>query len=138
MSGKKEVSKAKTMRYSRQRERIYQYLMESEEHPTAEMIYSDLREEMPELSLGTVYRNLKLLEELGKVRRVTALNGNERYDAICGDHVHFLCQTCGALRDLSHVDAQAIVGTIPLEEGYRFQKLDMMITGQCPRCSVNC
>jgi Fur family peroxide stress response transcriptional regulator len=126
------------MRYSRQRERIYQYLIQSEEHPTAEMIYTDLRAEMPELSLGTVYRNLKLLEELGKIRRVTAISGNERYDAICGDHAHFLCQECGALRDLKQVDAEKVIQTIPLGEGYRFTKLDIMITGRCPHCAGNC
>ena len=126
------------MRYSRQRERIYQYLIQSEEHPTAEMIYTDLRAEMPELSLGTVYRNLKLLEELGKIRRVTAIGGNERYDAICGDHAHFLCQECGALRDLKQVDAEKVIQTIPLGERYRFTKLDIMITGRCPHCAGNC
>lgn len=129
---------AKTMRYSRQRERIYQYLTQTEEHPTAEMIYTGLRGEMPELSLGTVYRNLKLLEELGKIRRVTSLNGTERYDAICEEHVHFLCQKCGALRDLPEIDTEEFRSRISLDEGYRFTKLDMMITGQCPRCAGNC
>jgi len=128
----------KTMRYSRQRERIYQYLTETEEHPTAEMIYRDLREEMPELSLGTVYRNLKLLEELGKIQRVTSLNSNERYDAICEEHVHFLCQKCGALRDLPKIDTEEFRSRISLDEGYRVSKLDMMITGQCPRCAGHC
>jgi Fe2+ or Zn2+ uptake regulation protein len=69
---------------------------------------------------------------------VTALNGNERYDAICGDHVHFLCCECGALRDLTHVDVEKVIEKIPLGEGYRFSKLDMMITGRCPRCAGNC
>jgi len=82
----------KKLRHSHQRERIYEYLTRSCEHPSAEMVYNDLRPEIPGLSLGTVYRNLKLLEELGKIRRVTSHQGTERYDAICGDHAHFLCQ----------------------------------------------
>ena len=125
----------KKLRYSRQRERIYQYLLASEEHPSAEMVYNDLKSEMPELSLGTVYRNLKLLEELGKVRRVTSFQGTERYDACCGDHVHFLCQCCGMLHDVPGVSADAIRDTISLDGGYRLSKLDLTITGTCPDCA---
>ena len=66
-SERKEVSMAKTIRHSRQREKIYNYLVDAIEHPTAEMIHTALREEIPGLSLGTVYRNLNLLEELGKI-----------------------------------------------------------------------
>ena len=69
----------KKLRYSRQREMIYQYLLTSEEHPSAETVYNDLKPEMPELSLGTVYRNLKLLEELGKdYVRTAHSRGNDR------------------------------------------------------------
>ena len=75
-------------RYSHQREQIYNYLLHTCEHPSAETIYASLKPQIPDLSLGTVYRNLKLLEELGKVRRVTSFQGSERYDAICGDHAH--------------------------------------------------
>ena len=99
---------AKTLRYSQQRENIYQYLLASRIHPSAEMIYTDLKEEHPDLSLGTVYRNLKLLEELGKVRRVTSHQGSDRYDAICGDHAHFVCQGCGAILDMDGVNAEKL------------------------------
>ena len=125
----------KKLRHSRQRERIYEYLTQTCEHPSAEMVYNDLRPEIPGLSLGTVYRNLKLLEELGKVRRVTSHQGTERYDAICGDHAHFLCQVCGMLHDLSCADTKAIRAAIHLEEGYAIQKLDITITGICPNCA---
>lgn len=130
-----EVSEMKALRYSRQRERIYEYMLATKEHPSAEMIYTDLRSEMPELSLGTVYRNLKLLEELGKVRRVTSLNGNERYDAICGDHVHFICRECGAISDLETADVQSIFRSVPLEAGFEATQLDLLITGRCAKCS---
>ena len=62
----------KKLRHSRQREMIYQYLLTTQEHPSAEMVYHALREEVQGLSLATVYRNLNLLEQLGKVRKVTA------------------------------------------------------------------
>ena len=125
----------KKLRYSRQREVIYQYLLMSKDHPSAEMIYNDLREEIQNLSLGTVYRNLNLLEELGKIRRVTSHQGSERYDAICGDHVHFVCQGCGSIRDMAGVDAERLRESIPLNDGYQVSKLDLTITGLCPLCS---
>ena len=123
------------LRYSRQQERIYQHLLLSDEHPSAEMIYSSLRPEIPGLSLGTVYRNLKLLEDLGKIRKVTTHQGNERYDAICGDHVHFLCESCGSVRDVVGANTELLRESIALEQGYKPSKLDLTITGRCPRCS---
>ena len=125
----------KKLRHSRQRERIYEYLTQSHDHPSAETVYQDLRPEIPGLSLGTVYRNLKLLEELGKVRRVITHQGTERYDALCGDHAHFLCQRCGMLRDLHCADIQSVRSVLPLDDGYRIAKLDITITGICPNCA---
>lgn len=125
----------KKLRHSRQRERILEYLCQTGEHPTAEQIYQDLRPEIPGLSLGTVYRNLKLLEEIGKLRRVTTTQGVERYDALCCDHIHFLCSRCGKLRDVTGVPLEAICGSIPLAEGSRIEKMDLTITGICPDCA---
>lgn len=125
----------KKLRHSRQRERIYEYLQGTCEHPDAETIYQDLRSEIPSLSLGTVYRNLKLLEELGKIRRVAGAQGCERYDCCCGDHIHFLCSCCGRIRDLEGVDTQAIRSAIPLEPGSCAQQMDLSITGLCPDCA---
>ena len=125
----------KKLRHSHQRERILEYLCQTGEHPTAEQIYQDLRPEIPGLSLGTVYRNLKLLEEIGKLRRVTTTQGVERYDALCCDHVHFLCSRCGKLRDVPGVPVESICGQLPLAEGSKIEKLDLTITGICPDCA---
>lgn len=125
----------KKLRHSRQRERIYEYLVQSCSHPSAEMVYQDLRPEIPGLSLGTVYRNLKLLEDLGKVRRVTSHQGIERYDAICEDHAHFLCERCGRIQDLTCSNSQILRSIIQLDEGYELTRLDLTITGICPNCA---
>ena len=125
----------KKLRHSRQRDEIYQYLLQTCDHPSAEMIYSALRPENPALSLGTVYRNLKLLEELGMIRRVTSHQGTERYDAICVDHAHFLCQRCGKLQDLGCCKTQALREAITLEKGYVLNKMDLTVSGLCPNCA---
>ena len=124
----------KKLRYSHQREMIYQYLMGSQEHPSAEMVYDALRSEIKGLSLGTVYRNLRLLEDLGKVRRVASISGTERYDAICGDHVHFICQSCGSVHDLPEAELEQVRGAIYLPEGYQLWQVNLSISGLCPEC----
>lgn len=130
-----EMENQKKLRYSRQREMIYQYLQAAQNHPSAEMIYEDLKEELKGLSLGTVYRNLKLLEELGKVRKVMSHQDTERYDACCQDHAHFLCTGCGAISDIAGVSTASIRDTIPLETGYQLSALSLTLTGLCPRCA---
>ena len=79
-------------RYSRQRELIYRTLKASHEHPTAEMIYQALKPTNPNLSLGTVYRNLNLLVEEGIIARMSFQV--ERYDADLSPHAHFACSCC--------------------------------------------
>lgn len=123
------------LRHSRQRDMIYQYMCHTHEHPSAEMVYSALRNEVDGLSLATVYRNLKLLEELGKVRKVASAQGSERYDACCGDHGHFLCTGCGCVRDLEDTDAELIRSALKLGSGYRVSKIDLTVTGLCPGCA---
>ncbi len=124
----------KKLRYSRQREMIYQYLMESKEHPSAEMVYDALRGEIQGLSLGTVYRNLRLLEDLGKVRRVTSFKNTERYDACCGDHVHFLCEGCGCIVDVPNADIEQIKKATSMEKGYRLNQIHLTLSGLCEKC----
>lgn len=60
-----------TLKYSRQRESIKVCLQGRKDHPTADMLYTDVRKEFPNISLGTVYRNLSLLSELGEIKRLT-------------------------------------------------------------------
>lgn len=124
----------KKLRYSRQRERIYEYLCSVNDHPTAEMIYESLRTELPNLSLGTVYRNLKLLEELGKVIRVTTVDHHERYDAICEEHAHFICDSCGRIIDLMDVDIEAVKKACHLADDALPQHVSIMIGGICSQC----
>lgn len=85
-------------RYSRQRELIYEALKGSVQHPTAEMLYHQLKPGNPSLSLGTIYRNLNLLTEEGRIIRMPF--PVERYDADIRPHSHFRCDRCGSVFDL--------------------------------------
>lgn len=91
----------KTLKYSRQRESIKACLMGRRDHPTADLVYMSIRQQYPNISLGTVYRNLNLLVELGDVRKLSFGGGPDRFDADLTPHYHFICQKCGAVSDLA-------------------------------------
>ena len=122
----------KKLRHSHQREMIYEYLLASKEHPSAEMVYEDLKTQIPNLSLGTVYRNLRLLEELGKVRKVTTLNNVERFDAWCEDHIHFVCEECGKVIDLPY-SCSEVINSIKIKE-HDVAWASLIMGGTCASC----
>lgn len=88
------------LKYSRQRESIKQFLITTKEHPTADTVYMHVKEEFPNISLGTVYRNLKLLTELGEAIKITTPDGGDRFDGCVQPHNHFICTGCGRVLDL--------------------------------------
>ena len=90
----------KQLKYSRQRESIKACLMARHDHPTADAIYASIREEFPNISLGTVYRNLNLLVELGEIRKLRCGDGADHFDADMRPHYHFMCRECGCIEDL--------------------------------------
>lgn len=87
-------------KYSRQREAIKEYLLQTKEHPTADTIYMSIRESYPNISLGTVYRNLNLLVEKGEVLKINGMDGSDRFDANTNSHYHFICEKCQSVIDL--------------------------------------
>ena len=90
----------KKLRNSAVRNSIYEYLCGTKEHPSAEMIYNDLKGDNPNLSLGTVYRNLTLLSDLGEILRLHLSDGVDHFDADTSLHYHFICKDCGSVIDL--------------------------------------
>ena len=123
------------MRNSATRNSIYAYLCGPKEHPSAEMIYTDLKGDIPNLSLGPVYRNLKQLEEIGRVIRVTKVNNYERYDANCEDHVHFVCERCGRVIDIMDADVHKATAALNIPNGAKIKRLQIVIEGTCEDCS---
>ena len=104
-------------RFSQQRERIYQTVLESRAHPTAEMVYQQLKPEMPRLSLGTVYRNL---QQMAREGRLTELDGPV---------------TCGAVLDLETVPYDERLDRLAAAQGCVVTGHTLIFTGHCPRCA---
>lgn len=92
------------LKYSRQREAIKSYLFSTTSHPTADTVYMHVREEFPNISLGTVYRNLNLLTDLGEAVKITTPDGADRFDGNTNPHYHFCCLNCGNVYDLDMPD----------------------------------
>lgn len=120
-------------RYSRQRELIYGAVRGSKEHPTAEMVYQWLKPENPNLSLGTVYRNLSLLSEEGLLVRMPF--PVERYDGDTSPHSHFRCRSCGRVSDLEpRYDGELDALAAKAAPGFQVEGHDLTFTGLCPAC----
>ncbi len=124
----------KTIKYSRQRESIKNCLMNRHDHPTADNLYMSIRKEFPNISLGTVYRNLNLLVELGEIRKLSYGKGPDRFDADITPHYHFICTECGMVCDLPMKAPEHII-----EEAQEFCQghIDNHITyfyGVCQDC----
>lgn len=90
----------KQLKYSRQREAIISFLATRKDHPTADIVYEHIRNEYPNISLGTVYRNLALLSEIGEITKLSYGNGADHFDGNTTPHYHFVCTECNAVSDI--------------------------------------
>ncbi|MDD5940415.1 MAG: transcriptional repressor, partial [Lachnospiraceae bacterium] len=79
------------IKYSRQREAIWDYLKDRKDHPTADDIYIAVRKDFPNISLGTVYRNIMLMKNMGRIRTVDVGDGIIHFDPNTSEHDHFIC-----------------------------------------------
>lgn len=125
----------KKTRNSETRNKIYEYLCGTKAHPSAYMIFQDLKPSIPTLSMGTVYNNLKHFEEQGMVINVATVNGNERYDANTSDHVHFVCKCCGAVIDIIDADVDAAKSACSIGNN-QIDSIQIVLHGVCEDCSV--
>lgn len=121
------------IKYSRQREALLKELRSRTDHPTADMLYQKLREEYPNISLGTVYRNLALLCDLGKIKKIPCGDGSERYDGFLGPHNHFVCSGCGRVIDLEAAESEVDTKVKNKEIGC-VNNYSLIYYGLCKEC----
>ncbi len=122
------------LKYSRQREAIRHELQARCDHPTAEMIYDQLRGKEPHLSMGTVYRNLALLSEMGEIRRIPVKDGPDRFDGDITGHGHFICRLCHRVYDLHLQPEPDYAGkTVSCMEG-SVEEITLNVYGVCRSC----
>lgn len=90
------------LKYSRQRESIREFVMNRKDHPTADVVYENMKLIYPNISLGTVYRNLSLLTDIGEIRKISGFDGADRFDGRTEPHAHFMCTKCGKVMDFDN------------------------------------
>lgn len=121
-----------TQRFSQQRERIYQAVCASKEHPTAQMVYDALRPELPRLSLGTVYRNLHQMAREGRLRELDGVVA--RFDAVLRPHTHIRCIRCGRVVDAA-MPYDPALDRSGAAEGWTVEGHELTFHGICPACA---
>ena len=126
----------RTTRYSKKREAILSALRGTKSHPSAEWVYQTLKPTNPDLSLGTVYRNLALFRQQGVIQSVGVVNGQERFDADTSLHHHFVCERCGSVLDLDFRQEQEDSWDQAVSEQYGFKTLrhELIFYGICKTC----
>ena len=126
---------ATTNKHFRKRDAILEYLRSTKAHPSAETIYTDLKQQIPDLAMGTVYRNLTLFKEQGLVSSVATVKGVERFDGNVKPHVHFICTDCSAVIDLEDMAVpQALTSAAERSCGGKVTECQLSFTGKCQSC----
>lgn len=126
----------RAIRYSKKREAILAAIRGTSCHPSAEWVYRQLKPRHPDLSLGTVYRNLAFFLERGQVKSVGVVQGQERFDAVVTPHSHFVCNCCGSVLDLPGIQPEEALGrAVSQQYGLSVERHELTFYGLCTGCS---
>ena len=128
---------AQNQKHFKKRDAILDYLRQSKAHPSAETIFTDLKPQIPDLAMGTVYRNLTLFKQQGLVSSVATVRGVERFDGNTAPHVHFICTDCDAVIDLHEMDVpESLSATAAACCGGTVSGCQLSFTGVCQSCTT--
>lgn len=127
--------KSQVIRLTRQRAIIMEVLKGTTLHPTADWIYDRVRKRCPNVSLGTIYRNLNLLKEKGLIRELTFGKNTARYDYNFEPHHHIICLKCGKLEDIECEVHPNLNKSVEKMSGYKIVAHQLEFNGICPGCS---
>lgn len=126
-------------KYSKRRELILQSLKNRMDHPTAEMLYTDLKEQMPGIGIATIYRNLSDLCEMGEIIKIKSQTGPDRFDGNKKEHIHFECNKCHEIEDIFINDRQCKkidneIKKLSKDIEAECENANIWLTGLCKKC----
>lgn len=122
-------------KHFRKRDAILSYLKETDVHPSAEAVYASLKERIPDISLGTVYRNLALFKDQGVIQSLGSVQGVERFDGNTQPHVHFVCDNCGRITDLHQIHVpRELSDSAAAAARAEIRRCQLTFTGTCLDC----
>jgi Fur family peroxide stress response transcriptional regulator len=122
------------MKYSKQRAIIEVATAGRYDHPTAATVYEDVRKQNPNISLGTVYRNLNLMADEGKIRKISMPDGADRFDGNPEPHDHLYCRKCGKVIDVKVHVSPRIIHKLRRETGMEIEGIEVIGRGVCGEC----
>lgn len=128
------IFREKKLKLTPQRLAVYKYLMSTNEHPSAEIIYKALQPEYPTMSLATVYKALKTLVEVKLVQEINVGEGNFRYDANSHEHAHIQCINCSKVTDLENISFTTLNRTAEECSEYKVLSNRIFFYGLCKDC----
>ena len=121
------------MRNTLQKKLILEIINNSFKHPTAKEIYEECKKIVPNISLGTVYRNLNLLEDKFQVTRIKMTNNIDRYDKVYNKHAHFICIKCNEITDLEELE-ENYSNKFKKVNDYKVLNYEINFKGICNKC----
>jgi Fur family peroxide stress response transcriptional regulator len=123
-------------KHFRKRDAILQCVRSTTTHPSAEWVFENVRHEVPDISLATVYRNLALFKDQGLIVSLGTVKGVERFDGNTDPHVHFICAGCGAILDLPEISVpEELNSAVSRSAGGRVDSCQLSFTGLCGKCA---
>ena len=123
-----------SLKYSRQREAILDFLRTRTDHPTADVIYENIRILYPNISLGTVYRNLSLLADIGEIRKLSDFAGADHFDGRTDRHCHFMCRKCRKIIDIENMNFDQILQDASKRFSGEITDFNARFFGLCEDC----
>lgn len=129
-----ETLKSTGVRITPQRHAILEFLIQSMIHPTADDIYKALEAKFPNMSVATVYNNLRVFRESGLVKELTYGDSSSRFDFVTNDHYHIICDSCGKIVDFHYPGLDEVEHLASHVTGFQVNSHRMEIYGTCPTC----
>lgn len=129
--------KSSGVRITPQRHAILEYLIESMSHPTADEIFKALEEKFPNMSVATVYNNLRVFKEAGLIKELTYGDSSSRFDWVTTDHYHAICEECGKIVDFYYPILDEVESVAQHVTGFQVNSHRMEVYGICPSCQEN-
>lgn len=117
-----------------QRQVLYRAIAESDEHPSPEALYEKVKQEIPSISLGTIYRNIKIFTNCGLLEEVTPLHEASRLDPNLTNHHHLVCRCCHSIVDVPYEDIEPVRFRTNPPEGFHVERYEIL--GICSRCAM--
>ena len=125
----------RTNKHFRKRDAILNCVRSTDAHPSADWVFEHVKEQVPDISLATVYRNLALFKDQGLITSLGTVKGVERFDGNTDPHVHFICTQCGAVMDLPQISVpEELNSAVAQSSGGRVDNCQLSFTGICGDC----